>query len=382
MVHQEDWSHPQHTCQLTTDPKYPSMEHWIQQYSGRSRISHRGRQLLRRLRFVKFVCQNERIWTLRGHVLAAPPGSATAIDLTLKGKDVANHLQTQWYIADMLGPAILELPSCVKLGIVELNCAVNLQKRKLVQQKKPTTEGRKVNQDLQHPNSPPLNTKWRPHQGISRWIRRNWPFSRNISHHPMQWYKTHHTCTTEVPDCYVATDVRKTRWVPRTRNHHPSGGAHRLGILTCILLEGKWQADSLFGPQRHQQSHQKRPLQDPHCWGDHTSTGRKQEVYQARWNLIIFLHSPWLQIIPSHHIQHMVGKIQVCMPSLSCAQDIFQRMMHQILEWCKGVIGITDDVVIYGDDDEDHDQNLHNFMHRAHEHGLVFNGEKFEVKKD
>ena len=83
----------------------------------------------------------------------------TAIDRTPKGKCVANHLQTRWYIADTPGPAILGLPSCVKLGIVELNCAVNLQKRKLVQQKKPTTDGRKVNQDLQHLNSPPLNTK-------------------------------------------------------------------------------------------------------------------------------------------------------------------------------------------------------------------------------
>ena len=67
---------------------------------------------------------------------------------------------------------------------------------------------------------------------------------------------------------------------------------------------------------------------------------------------------------------------------LSCAQDIFQRMMDQILERCKGVIRIADDVVIYGDDDKDHDRNLHNFMRRAREHGLVFNGEKCEVKKD
>ena len=57
-------------------------------------------------------------------------------------------------------------------------------------------------------------------------------------------------------------------------------------------------------------------------------------------------------------------------------------MMDQILEWCEGVIGIADDVVIYGDDDEDHNWNLHNFMCRAQEHGLVFNGEKCEVKKD
>ena len=32
-----------------------------------------GCQLPRRLRFEKFVCQNERIWTLRGHAPVAPP---------------------------------------------------------------------------------------------------------------------------------------------------------------------------------------------------------------------------------------------------------------------------------------------------------------------
>ena len=53
--------------------------------SGGSRISHgghqphRGRQLPRQLRFEKFVCQNERIWTLRGRAPAAPPGSANDV---------------------------------------------------------------------------------------------------------------------------------------------------------------------------------------------------------------------------------------------------------------------------------------------------------------
>ena len=83
----------------------------------------------------------------------------TAIDWTPKGQKVANRLQTRWYIADTPGPAILGLPSCAKLGIVELNCAVNLQKKKLVQQKKPTTERRTVKQNLQDHKPPPLNTK-------------------------------------------------------------------------------------------------------------------------------------------------------------------------------------------------------------------------------
>ena len=57
-------------------------------------------------------------------------------------------------------------------------------------------------------------------------------------------------------------------------------------------------------------------------------------------------------------------------------------MLDQILEHCEGIIGIADDVIIHGKDYEDHDRNLHNFMHAACEHGLVFNGKKCEVKKD
>ena len=45
-----------------------------------------GQQLPKRLRFEKFVCQNERIRTLRGALLpAAPPGSANGYVVTITG---------------------------------------------------------------------------------------------------------------------------------------------------------------------------------------------------------------------------------------------------------------------------------------------------------
>ena len=56
--------------------------------------------------------------------------------------------------------------------------------------------------------------------------------------------------------------------------------------------------------------------------------------------------------------------------------------MDQILECCEGAIGIADDVIIHRKDDEDHDRDLHRFMRITREHGLVFNGDKCEVKKD
>ena len=72
----------------------------------------------------------------------------------------------------------------------------------------------------------------------------------------------------------------------------------------------------------------------------------------------------------------------ICLPwGLACAQEIFQWMMDQILEWCKGITGITDDVIIQGCDDEEHDWHLHTLMQVTREHGLVFNGEKCAIKQ-
>ena len=50
-------------------------------------------------------------------------------------------------------------------------------------------------------------------------------------------------------------------------------------------------------------------------------------MFNTPWEHYRFVHLPW---------------------DLACAQDIFQQMMDQILECCKGVIGIADDVIIHG----------------------------------
>ena len=54
--------------------------------------------------------------------------------------------------------------------------------------------------------------------------------------------------------------------------------------------------------------------------------------------------------------------------------------MDQILDQCEGVIGIADDVVVHGKDDEEHDWWLHKLRKVAQEHGLIFSGEKCAVK--
>ena len=61
------------------------------------------------------------------------------------------------------------------------------------------------------------------------------------------------------------------------------------------------------------------------------------------------------------------------------SQDVFQLRMDAILEQCPGVIGIHDDMVIFGVDQQDHDANLINLLNICQKERLVLNSKKLEL---
>ena len=61
------------------------------------------------------------------------------------------------------------------------------------------------------------------------------------------------------------------------------------------------------------------------------------------------------------------------------SQDVFQLWMDAILEQCPGVIGIHDNMMIFGVDQEDHDANLLNVCQKE---GLVLNSKKLELQRE
>ena len=67
---------------------------------------------------------------------------------------------------------------------------------------------------------------------------------------------------------------------------------------------------------------------------------------------------------------------------MKMSQDVFQIQMDQILEQCPGVIGIHDDVIIYGYTREDHDANLINFLNVCQMEGLCLSSKKLELCRD
>ena len=67
---------------------------------------------------------------------------------------------------------------------------------------------------------------------------------------------------------------------------------------------------------------------------------------------------------------------------MKMSQDVFQIQMDQILEQCPRVIGIHDDVTIYGYTREDHDANLINFLNVCQMEGLCLSSKKLELCHD
>ena len=51
-------------------------------------------------------------------------------------------------------------------------------------------------------------------------------------------------------------------------------------------------------------------------------------------------------------------------------------------EQCPGVIGIHDDMVIFGVDQQDHDANLINLLNVCQKEGLVLNSKKLELRRE
>jgi len=65
---------------------------------------------------------------------------------------------------------------------------------------------------------------------------------------------------------------------------------------------------------------------------------------------------------------------------LNVSQDLFQQAMDRILARCPGCVGIADDVVVHGCNEQEHDNNLLHLMQVAKEEGLIFSSNKCVIK--
>jgi hypothetical protein len=61
---------------------------------------------------------------------------------------------------------------------------------------------------------------------------------------------------------------------------------------------------------------------------------------------------------------------------LSSASEMYQFVIQQVLQGISGVRNISDDIIVFGKSQAEHDQSLHQTLQRLHAHGLTLNKEK------
>lgn len=67
---------------------------------------------------------------------------------------------------------------------------------------------------------------------------------------------------------------------------------------------------------------------------------------------------------------------------ITSAPEHFQRRVSEVLSGIKGVVGMTDDVLVFGENQEEHDKHLTEALKRIEQAGLTLNREKCQFSKD
>ena len=62
---------------------------------------------------------------------------------------------------------------------------------------------------------------------------------------------------------------------------------------------------------------------------------------------------------------------------MSCAPEMYQRVIQQVLQDCQGVQNLYDDIIVYGCTQEEHDVRLEKVLQRVQKKGLALKREKY-----
>ena len=97
------------------------------------------------------------------------------------------------------------------------------------------------------------------------------------------------------------------------------------------------------------------------------------------WNVVLDKEYSYLTTFNSPFGRYRFKR----MPSgLKMSQDVFQTKIDQTFEGCEGVVGIADDIVVFGKTTKEHDRNMHAMLNRCIDTGLKLNPDKCFVKQE
>ena len=101
------------------------------------------------------------------------------------------------------------------------------------------------------------------------------------------------------------------------------------------------------------------------------------DAHSGYWNIKLDVKSADLTTFNTTFGRYRFNRLPM---GVKCAQDEFQRMVDETFGDIPNTVGITDDLIVFGCTEEEHDNALHNVLQRARERGPKFNEDKMILK--
>ena len=95
-----------------------------------------------------------------------------------------------------------------------------------------------------------------------------------------------------------------------------------------------------------------------------------------RWGYHQIELNPESRVITTFATHHGLWRYKRLMFGISSAPEAYQHIIQQSLSGCPGVRNISDDIIVYGKDQAEHDRNLGQVLQRIVEKGLTLNKDK------
>ena len=104
----------------------------------------------------------------------------------------------------------------------------------------------------------------------------------------------------------------------------------------------------------------------------------KLDIRQAFHQLPLAEESRNLTTIATHLGLYRYKRLHM---GISCASEIFTEVIRRILENCPGQLNMTDDILVFGKSEKEHDINLFEVRKRLDDSGISLKTEKCEIGK-
>ncbi|CAE1292604.1 unnamed protein product [Acanthosepion pharaonis] len=251
-------------------------------------------------------------------------------------------MDTQFYVVDVPGAAILGLPTSVSLKVVTMNCAISVQQQ-------------------------PINS-------VADLMRLYPDRFDRIG----EFRRTHKLAVNPNVPCHI-DPPRRTPIAMREKIKAELDKMESQGVIRRIEEPTNWVSSLTYVTKRDNTI---RVCLDPRALNkalirpyhqiptveelNHRFAGAKFfskfDAKSGYWSIKLDRESQPLTTFQTPFGRYCFERLPF---GLSVSQDIYQLEMDRILEKCTGACGIADDITIYGSTEHEHDKNLKRFLWRS-----------------